>query len=202
MTIDRSGNDRRAAAVALLAVLAVLALVAAGCGGSSSDTKANEAYANSVCGAIGTWEQQIKSIATGFSGEHLQGFAAVEGRAGRNRHQDARDAGQGRSPSQHLGRAGGEGAGRSALEPGDEHGEHRANRRRIHPGQRVAHDRRRGAGTARAAGQGPREHGADHGNVAADREGLARLGVQERRLVQEPRRVARGRSDVSADRRR
>ena len=52
----------------MLVVLAVLAFVAAGCGGSSSDTKANEAYANSVCSAIGAWEQQIKSIATDFSG--------------------------------------------------------------------------------------------------------------------------------------
>lgn len=72
MTIDRTGRGGRAAArataVSMLAVLAVLALVAAGCGGSSADTKANEAYANSVCGAIGTWEQQIKTIATGFSG--------------------------------------------------------------------------------------------------------------------------------------
>jgi hypothetical protein len=50
-----------------LALLAVLAAVAAGCGGSS-DTKANEAYANSVCTAIGNWEQEIKSIATSFSG--------------------------------------------------------------------------------------------------------------------------------------
>ncbi len=41
--------------------------LAAGCGGSS-DTKANEAYANSVCSAIGTWQQQIKSIATSFIG--------------------------------------------------------------------------------------------------------------------------------------
>jgi hypothetical protein len=40
--------------------------VGAGCGGSS-DTKANEAYANSVCSAIGSWEQQIKSIASNFS---------------------------------------------------------------------------------------------------------------------------------------
>jgi hypothetical protein len=47
-----------------LALLAVLTLVAAGCGGSS-DMKANEAYANSVCSAIGNWEQQIKSTATG-----------------------------------------------------------------------------------------------------------------------------------------
>ena len=73
MTIDRTARGgrpagSRATAVSMLVVLAVLALVAAGCGGSSSDTKANEAYANSVCGAIGTWEQQIKSIATDFSG--------------------------------------------------------------------------------------------------------------------------------------
>ena len=47
---------------------ALLSLVAAGCGGKSPDTKANEAYADSVCTAIGTWEQQIKSLATGFSG--------------------------------------------------------------------------------------------------------------------------------------
>jgi hypothetical protein len=51
----------------ILAVIAVLVLVGAGCGGSS-DTKANEAYANSVCSAIGNWEQEIKSIATSFSG--------------------------------------------------------------------------------------------------------------------------------------
>jgi hypothetical protein len=51
----------------ILALLATLALLAAGCGGSS-DTKANEAYANSVCSAIGTWQQEIKSIATDFSG--------------------------------------------------------------------------------------------------------------------------------------
>ena len=51
----------------ILALLAVLVLAAAGCGGSS-DTKANEAYANSVCSAIGNWEQQIKSIATSFIG--------------------------------------------------------------------------------------------------------------------------------------
>jgi hypothetical protein len=47
---------------------ALLGLVAAGCGGSNSDTQANEAYANSVCTAIDTWGQQIRSIATGFSG--------------------------------------------------------------------------------------------------------------------------------------
>jgi len=51
----------------VLALLAVSVLFAAGCG-SSSDTKANEAYANSVCSAIGSWEQQIKNLATGLSG--------------------------------------------------------------------------------------------------------------------------------------
>src|SRR4051812_46575576 len=49
----------------ILTLLAVLVLVASGCGGSS-DKKANEAYANSVCTAIGNWEQQIRSIATSF----------------------------------------------------------------------------------------------------------------------------------------
>jgi hypothetical protein len=61
----RAGRSVRAEPI--LALLATLALLAAGCGGSS-DTKANEAYANSVCSAIGTWQQEIKSIATDFSG--------------------------------------------------------------------------------------------------------------------------------------
>jgi hypothetical protein len=52
---------------AILALIATLAMLAAGCG-SSSDTKANEAYANSVCSAIGSWQQEIKGIATDFSG--------------------------------------------------------------------------------------------------------------------------------------
>jgi hypothetical protein len=64
-------HSRRAgrwgAAAANLALLAVLTLAGAGCG-DSSDTKANEAYANSVCTAIGNWQQQIKSLATSFSG--------------------------------------------------------------------------------------------------------------------------------------
>lgn len=64
-------RDRRAGrwvpAAPILTLLAVLVLLAAGCGGSS-DTKANEAYANSVCSAIGSWEQQIKDIASSFSG--------------------------------------------------------------------------------------------------------------------------------------
>ena len=40
-----------------------LAVVAAGCG-SSSDKKANEAYANSVCSAVGDWVNEVKSLAT------------------------------------------------------------------------------------------------------------------------------------------
>jgi hypothetical protein len=64
-TNRRAGGWVRAAPIVTL--LAVLALLAAGCGGSS-DTKANEAYANSVCSAIGSWEQQIKDIASSFSG--------------------------------------------------------------------------------------------------------------------------------------
>jgi hypothetical protein len=42
-----------------------LALVAAGCGGGgNSDKKANEAYANGVCTAIGSWSAEVKSLAT------------------------------------------------------------------------------------------------------------------------------------------
>ena len=52
----------------VLLVAAVLALIAAGCGGSSSDKKANKAYADSVCTAVGTWRQQIKDILSDFSG--------------------------------------------------------------------------------------------------------------------------------------
>jgi uncharacterized protein (DUF2342 family) len=53
--------------IKLAVFAAALALAAAGCGGSS-DKKANEAYANSVCTAIGTWQQDVRSIATDFSG--------------------------------------------------------------------------------------------------------------------------------------
>jgi hypothetical protein len=54
----------------LPAVLAAVlfGLVLAGCGGSSSDKKANEAYADNVCTAVASWQQQIKDIATDFSG--------------------------------------------------------------------------------------------------------------------------------------
>ena len=49
-----------------------LALVAAGCGGGHSDTKANEAYANSVCTALGSWVTEVKSLATVPSGGFTQ----------------------------------------------------------------------------------------------------------------------------------
>lgn len=52
---------------ALLLVVAV-SLVAAGCGGSSSDKKANKAYADNVCTAVGNWKDDIQKIATDFSG--------------------------------------------------------------------------------------------------------------------------------------
>ena len=65
-TRRRRGRSRIAVAP-ILALAGVLCLAAAGCG-SSSDTKANEDYANSVCSAIGSWETQIKSIASTFTG--------------------------------------------------------------------------------------------------------------------------------------
>jgi hypothetical protein len=71
MVDERAGRRRRRAAAPLLALVGVLVLVAAGCGGKSADEKANEAYANSVCGAIATWEQQVKSIATDLSSSSL-----------------------------------------------------------------------------------------------------------------------------------
>jgi hypothetical protein len=71
MANERAGHHgrtlRRVNAGALLMLIGVLAVVAAGCG-SRSDKTANEAYANSVCSAIGTWEHQIKSIVTDLSG--------------------------------------------------------------------------------------------------------------------------------------
>src|SRR3954454_18803010 len=49
------------------AVLLTCALATAGCGSGNSDKKANEAYANSVCSAIGTWETQVKGVVAGLS---------------------------------------------------------------------------------------------------------------------------------------
>src|SRR4051794_23997487 len=58
---------RRRTAAPLVLLAGALVLVAAGCG-KSADQKANEAYANSVCSAIGGWETQVKGIATDLSG--------------------------------------------------------------------------------------------------------------------------------------
>jgi hypothetical protein len=41
-----------------------LGLTVAGCGGGNADQQANEAYANSVCTAVGKWSTQVKSLAT------------------------------------------------------------------------------------------------------------------------------------------
>jgi hypothetical protein len=69
MTGKPTGRSRRCIAAPLLLLVGALILVAAGCGGgSSSDAKANEAYAGSVCTAVSGWEQQIKTIATTFTG--------------------------------------------------------------------------------------------------------------------------------------
>ncbi len=70
MSHDRTAgrSHTRAVGIALALLVSVMALVAAGCGSSSSDNSANEAYANGVCTAVGSWEQQVKSIATDFSG--------------------------------------------------------------------------------------------------------------------------------------
>jgi hypothetical protein len=71
---ERTGRPRphgagvRVTAAVMLTLLVSVALVAAGCGGDDSDTQANDDYASGVCTAIGTWEQQVKSIATGLSG--------------------------------------------------------------------------------------------------------------------------------------
>jgi hypothetical protein len=69
--LHAQARPRRAAswitAAPIMGLLAILALAAGGCGGDS-DKKANEEYANSVCTAISSWEQQIKTIATTFSG--------------------------------------------------------------------------------------------------------------------------------------
>ena len=52
---------------AAVLVALVVVLLVAGCGGNS-DKKANGAYADGVCTAIAGWEQQIKTIATTFTG--------------------------------------------------------------------------------------------------------------------------------------
>jgi hypothetical protein len=71
--VGTAGSQRRVTApvggAALLLVVVILA--AAGCGGNS-DKKANEAYADNVCKAVGSWETQIKTIATSFNGDVSQ----------------------------------------------------------------------------------------------------------------------------------
>ena len=71
MADEPAGRRRHLAVVAPLALAGIVALVAAGCGGKSADQKANEAYASSVCSAIGSWETQVKGIATDLSSGSL-----------------------------------------------------------------------------------------------------------------------------------
>ena len=58
----------RVTAAVMLILLVSVALLAAGCGGDDSDSSANDAYADGVCTAIATWQQQVQSIATSLSG--------------------------------------------------------------------------------------------------------------------------------------
>jgi len=67
MDAQPAGRRRRRAVLSLSVLLAALALAATGCGGKSSDQKALETYANTVCGHIATWKTQVKTIATDFS---------------------------------------------------------------------------------------------------------------------------------------
>jgi hypothetical protein len=70
---------QRKRVIAFTIAAVALASIAAGCGGNSSDKKSNEAYANSVCSAIGNWETQVKSLATGISGKPTQ--ASIQAKA-------------------------------------------------------------------------------------------------------------------------
>ena len=71
MVVESAGRRRLRGVALLAALVGALALVAAGCGGKSSDQKANEAYANSVCSAIGDWETQVKGVVTDLSSGSL-----------------------------------------------------------------------------------------------------------------------------------
>jgi len=70
MVDGQARRRRRGAAVAFVALAGALVLVAAGCG-KSADQKANESYADSVCTAIGSWETQVKSVASNISAGSL-----------------------------------------------------------------------------------------------------------------------------------
>lgn len=55
--------DWRRLTPALAAVLSTVALLT-GCGGAGTNQKTNDAYASSVCGAIGSWLTEVKSVET------------------------------------------------------------------------------------------------------------------------------------------
>jgi hypothetical protein len=70
MLDEQARRRRRGAAVPLVALIAVLVLATTGCG-KSEDQKANEAYADSVCTAIGNWQTQVKGLVTDLSSSSL-----------------------------------------------------------------------------------------------------------------------------------
>ena len=55
----------------MLGLVAALALVVGGCGDGSDEDKANEAYADSVCSAVGTWKTEMTTIASSISLSNL-----------------------------------------------------------------------------------------------------------------------------------
>lgn len=69
--VGHTPSRSRVSAAAGSASLLLVVLAAAGCGGDS-DKQANDAYAKNVCTAIGSWGQEIKTIATSFNGTVTQ----------------------------------------------------------------------------------------------------------------------------------
>ena len=183
------GRSRRAGrwatAAPLLALVAVLAPLAAGCG-SSSDTKANEAYANSVCSAIGSWGQQMKDIATSLSGGVSQAALQTKVTQAEDATNTLVSRDQGRPAPGQLGGTSRQAATRSAHDRHQQHDRRRADGFRIDPGQRVGRRRQRGGRDARASGAKPRERDQVGDQQPEGRGRIARVGVQEHRLLPEP----------------
>ena len=182
------GPGMRVAAVAMLTLLVSVALMAAGCGGGdSSNTSANDAYASSVCTAIGTWENQVKSIATnltgGISKASLQSAVTQAETATKTLATEVAavpppDSSEGQAAKQQVDQL--SSSLTSTVELGQVH-------RRPDPEQRLDRDHRGGAGRARAAGEEPRDHGPDHAQLAPGRRRVTRLRVQEQLVLPKPR---------------
>ena len=180
-----SGRVRSLTLAGVLA--AVLAgLVLAGCGGSSSDTKANETYADGVCTAVASWEQSIKDIATDFSGgiskASLQKKLDQAQTATNTLVSDIKavpppDTDEGKAAKQQLDQLTGDvkttvNTGKNSLAQLQDN----ASARHHH----------RGGGRARTSGAEPRERGDVCHRHPEGRRRLARRCLQEHRLLQEP----------------